>query len=98
MGSQITRKARKPSMTKSRKMRVSIVVCLSELSIAEAVKRDEDGFGANRLFSSDDFSTDLLLAEDEADVETRTCTSFVEICRQDDGTVEDPRNALDRTV
>ena len=50
---------------------------LSELSIAETVERNEDGFGADRLFSSDDLSAYLLLAEDEADVEALCYTSLV---------------------
>jgi hypothetical protein len=68
------------------------------LSIAETVERNEDGFGADRLFSSDDLGADLLLAEDEADIEAGSCASLVEIRREDDGTVEDPRNTLDRAV
>jgi hypothetical protein len=50
---------------------------LSELSFAEVGERNEDRFSTDLFFSIEDFTSGLLLAEDEADVEALCCTSLV---------------------
>jgi len=77
------------------KIRVSIVAFLSEFGVSKVVGGDENGFGAD-LFFSIDVAADRYIAEDEADVEALCCTSLVQICGQDNSTVEDPRKSLDR--